>query len=32
VLTPDQRVKLKALNELIEKEKEQQANPKPQGP
>jgi periplasmic protein CpxP/Spy len=32
VLTPDQRVKLKALNELIEKEKEQQANPKPQAP
>jgi protein CpxP len=32
VLTPDQRVKLKALNELIEKEKEQQANPKPPAP
>jgi protein CpxP len=32
VLTPDQRIKLKALNELIEKEKEQQANPKPQAP
>jgi periplasmic protein CpxP/Spy len=32
VLSPDQRIKLKALNELIEKEKEQPGNPKPPAP